>query len=406
MSFTPVSGTPPQYSTLNNELATDYWIKFYAANTANGINCATDATGGTLLAKVKLSTSGYPISDPLDNDTVFIPHIDQDYRIVLYTSEADADADNTANAAFNINPLSAGAAVTQPSSSVTLRDTTLQASDDYDRSPLFVDGTDFTAGAPPHVITTPAGWNPGAASTRFWKRSADGTIASAIISAQTSTTFTVNESLLSTDTIFIGDDENRNIHDGDPLDIRTRLGAPSNAEALLVANSLQEIEDAGAAAQSTAVGNLGLRPVPVSGYTRADHIFIRNDNGNAEVFSTATAETTVGKTGSGATEILASLDNLPTETTHILVRAFCNLNATTIITTPRSLLWVYRNGGSAYDFDFFATDAPDTGKSYQSTQDIWVNIDDSSTMIFKFQHGITGGTGTVSVRFTLIGYAR
>jgi hypothetical protein len=105
MSFTPVSGTPPQYSTLNNELATDYWIKFYAANTANGINCATDATGGTLLAKVKLSTSGYPISDPLDNDTVFIPHIDQDYRIVLYTSEADADADNTANAAFNINPL-------------------------------------------------------------------------------------------------------------------------------------------------------------------------------------------------------------------------------------------------------------------------------------------------------------
>jgi hypothetical protein len=43
-----------------------------------------------------------PVSNPLDNSTVFIPHVNANYRLVIYTSEADADANNTAEAYVNV----------------------------------------------------------------------------------------------------------------------------------------------------------------------------------------------------------------------------------------------------------------------------------------------------------------
>ena len=63
---------------------------------------ATDSTGGTLLVKAKLSDSGFPISNPLDNSTVFIPHMNANYRLVVYLNETDADANDTASAYVNI----------------------------------------------------------------------------------------------------------------------------------------------------------------------------------------------------------------------------------------------------------------------------------------------------------------
>ena len=232
MSYNPISGTVPQYSTANNELASGYYLKFYSESTTTPLSMATGANGSTLLAKCKLNPSGSPISNPADNTTVFIPHMNANYRIVLYKNEADADANTTGNAEWNIDGILYGGAEVPAADAATLttRATTLEALDDYDRSPLFVSGTDFTAGAPPHSITVPAGWTPSNADVRFWKMSSSGAIAAAVISASTTTDFTVNESLLSTDTIFIGDDVNRNIHDGDPLDIRTRISVYSKAE--------------------------------------------------------------------------------------------------------------------------------------------------------------------------------
>jgi len=233
MAYNPISGIVPQFSTANNELASGYYLKFYSESTTTPLSMSSSSTGGTLLAKCKLNPSGSPISNPADNTSVFIPHMNANYRAVLYKNEADADANTTGSAEWNVDGISYGGSTSSTTSdNISIRATTLQALDDYDRSPIFVNGTDFTAGAPPHAITVPAGWTPSAADSRFWKMSASGAISAAVISASTTSDFTVNESLLSTDTIFIGDDTNRNIHDGDPLDIRTRLDVYSTAEAI------------------------------------------------------------------------------------------------------------------------------------------------------------------------------
>lgn len=206
MTWVPVSGTLPQYSTSSNELANDYYLKFYESGTTTPINMATDSTGGTLLAKCALSAEGYPITNPLDDSTRFIPHIDQNYRIVLYVNETDADNNTTANAAFNIDGMIPQIAPSADASDVVLRDTTVEIQDDYDRSPLFIDGDGFTAGAGPHVITVPTDWTPTNADMRFYRVDSSGIVTVLTPTSTSSTTFTLAETLLSTDTIFIGDD--------------------------------------------------------------------------------------------------------------------------------------------------------------------------------------------------------
>ena len=102
MAYNPVSGAAIQYSNENNELASGYYLKFYVANTTTPLSMATDGTGSVLLVRCKLNLSGLPITNELDDDSVFIPFVDQTYRLVIYKSEADADANNTANAFVNI----------------------------------------------------------------------------------------------------------------------------------------------------------------------------------------------------------------------------------------------------------------------------------------------------------------
>ena len=122
MSYNPVSGFTLQTIKQNGETASDYYLKLYIANTTTPLNMATDATGGTLLSEVKLNDNGMPISNPLDNSTVFIPHVDQSYRLVIYRNKADADANNTAAAYVNIpevsSLVSAGDGIITPIDSV------------------------------------------------------------------------------------------------------------------------------------------------------------------------------------------------------------------------------------------------------------------------------------------------
>lgn len=101
-TYNPISGAPLQYSNDSNELASGYYLKFYNSDTLTPLSMATDTTGDTLLAYCKLSPSGMPISNPLDNDTDFIPHLSQSFRTVIYVNEADAIANTTANAFLNI----------------------------------------------------------------------------------------------------------------------------------------------------------------------------------------------------------------------------------------------------------------------------------------------------------------
>ena len=291
MAWTPISGTVPQYSTDANELASDYWLKFYLSGTTTPYSVATDSTGASTLAKIKLSNVGYPISNPLDNDTIFIPHVEVAYRIVLYQSEADADANDTANAAFNIDGISPDIAQLSTDDNIVMKGTTLQAQDDYDRSPLFVNGTDFTAGAGPHTITVPSEWTPTNADMRFYRLASNGVVTDLTPTSKSATTFTIAETLLSTDTLYIGDDTFRNQMDGDPSDIRARL-------------------------------DLSIDPI-VAGHIRAGNTQLWNGRAVLSRFlisniSQLTYES-IGPTGSGADNIWDAMDNLPAKATAIMV---------------------------------------------------------------------------------------
>jgi hypothetical protein len=96
--------------------------------------------------------------------------------------------------------------------------------------------------------------------------------------------------LLSTDTIFIGDDENRNIHDGDPLDIRTRLSVYSKAETYTQAEAdAAFIEDAAGAvdAANLATNSVTTSKIADSNVTNAK---IANGTVGAEKFQAGTTE--------------------------------------------------------------------------------------------------------------------
>lgn len=102
MAYNPISGFTLQVITSTGQVASDYYLKFYEANTTTPLSMATDSSGTTLLTKAKIGDKGMPVSNPLDNSTVFIPHVNASYRLVIYTSEADADANNTAEAYVNV----------------------------------------------------------------------------------------------------------------------------------------------------------------------------------------------------------------------------------------------------------------------------------------------------------------
>jgi len=107
MSWTPISGTVPQYQQSTGDLASAYYLKAYAAGTSTAINMATDSTGGTTLDKIQINSSGYPVNS---SGGVIIPHVSQAYKLVLYKNSTDADNNTTANADWVIDSLSQSAA--------------------------------------------------------------------------------------------------------------------------------------------------------------------------------------------------------------------------------------------------------------------------------------------------------
>lgn len=102
-SYYPIANTVPQYSTLNNTLASAYYLKGYVSGTTTPLAMATTTAGGTTLAKCKLNAKGYPISDVNDETSVFIPQFNADYKLALYTNSTDADNNTLASAVWVID---------------------------------------------------------------------------------------------------------------------------------------------------------------------------------------------------------------------------------------------------------------------------------------------------------------
>ena len=98
MAYAPIALIMPQYEDYPN-----YWLKAYEQGTVTPLPMATDAAAGTTLAKSELDTQGFPTTAA---SARFIPFIDGDYDLWLFPTEAEADANDTANAiqfADNLN---------------------------------------------------------------------------------------------------------------------------------------------------------------------------------------------------------------------------------------------------------------------------------------------------------------
>lgn len=106
MAWLPIAGLVPQFAkNAGGASASGYWLKFYAEGTTTAISMATDSTGAVTLAKAKLNTRGEPLSNSADDTSVFVPFLNQNYKAVVYQTEADADANNTASALWAVDKL-------------------------------------------------------------------------------------------------------------------------------------------------------------------------------------------------------------------------------------------------------------------------------------------------------------
>ena len=100
MAYFPISGIVPSIPKDGDELASGYYLKGYQAGGVTPLSMGTDSVPTSTLAKCLLSTRGEPLSNPLDNETTFIPHFNKDYRLALYTNATDADNNTIASAVW------------------------------------------------------------------------------------------------------------------------------------------------------------------------------------------------------------------------------------------------------------------------------------------------------------------
>lgn len=120
MAFTTTAFIADQFEDFPN-----YWLKFYEPGTTTPKSMATDATGGTLIARAEISAGGtVPIGFiKTAGDVILIPFVEDSYDAWIFPTAAEADADDTTNAeriADNISGISGAA---KSSNSVIYRDT-------------------------------------------------------------------------------------------------------------------------------------------------------------------------------------------------------------------------------------------------------------------------------------------
>lgn len=87
MSWYPIAFLPPQYENASGLPYSGAVLKAYAAGTSNVIPMATSYTGATTASSIALNASGYPVY----NGDVIIPHVQENYKLMLYPTQAAAD---------------------------------------------------------------------------------------------------------------------------------------------------------------------------------------------------------------------------------------------------------------------------------------------------------------------------
>lgn len=98
MAYQPIAGFVPYFAKdASGNSADGYYLKGYRAGTTTPLSMASAGDGSGLLVKCKISALGYPLNG---TDDEFTPHFDQDYKLALYATSADADGDVTASAVW------------------------------------------------------------------------------------------------------------------------------------------------------------------------------------------------------------------------------------------------------------------------------------------------------------------
>ena len=92
MSWYPIAFLPPQQVDADGVPYSGAVLKAYEPNTTTVIPMATDYTGVTTASSVALNASGYPVY----GGNVIIPHVQENYKLALYPTQAAADADSGA----------------------------------------------------------------------------------------------------------------------------------------------------------------------------------------------------------------------------------------------------------------------------------------------------------------------
>lgn len=83
---------PTQFYVLNTSDYANHVIKCYEEGTTTPISISTDSTGSTLVSSVALNASGLPEV----SGNVIIPHVAENYKLVMYPTQAAADANTGA----------------------------------------------------------------------------------------------------------------------------------------------------------------------------------------------------------------------------------------------------------------------------------------------------------------------
>jgi hypothetical protein len=94
MVWLPLQGGAIQRVLATGKPAVGYVLKLYAKNTSDNIPMATDSTGDTTVAYGVFNSLGDLVT-PIPG-TAFFPHIDQDYKYVIYPSVTAANSDTGA----------------------------------------------------------------------------------------------------------------------------------------------------------------------------------------------------------------------------------------------------------------------------------------------------------------------
>jgi len=156
MAFVPIANSAIQYYA-NGVPALDHYIKLYLPGTSTPISMFSDDAGGGALAKCQIDADGYPLNG---TSAVFIPYIDQNYKIALFQNETAADANDFGSTAWVIDDLDARA-LTDVSGFVDWSVTTTYAIDDY------VKGSDDVVYI---AVLSSTGVNPVGDVTGTWRR--------------------------------------------------------------------------------------------------------------------------------------------------------------------------------------------------------------------------------------------